>query len=209
MIFVDKIERAKKLIKDSIDKYPNCCVAISFGKDSLVLLHLIREVKKDIPMFSVFSNTEFKETIDFKDEVVRDWELDCREYEFENNGNPDDCCRTPKVEKFKQALKDYDMWFSGIRCDEGITRSDFKDVEEKGGLTKVNPILLFTERDIWRYIALYKVPFNPLYKEGYRSLSCKLCSEKEQDENELEREGRWKGTCNKGGECGIHTKQLR
>ena len=43
---------------------------------------------------------------------------------------------------------------------------------------------MFTEKDIWRYLALYKIPVNPLYKKGYRSLGCKPCSHKEKSECE-------------------------
>ncbi len=211
MTFLEKIQKAESLIKNSIEKHPNCCVAISFGKDSMVLLDLIRRVKKDIPVFAVLADTEFDETLQLRDRVLKDWELNYKEYNFVNDPSKgvEDCCRTPKVEKFKEALKSYEMWFSGIRRDEGITRADFQEIEEKEGLIKVNPILCFTERDIWRYTALYNIPVNPLYKEGYRSLSCKLCSAKEIDENETERSGRWKGASCQGGECGIHTKSLR
>lgn len=109
----------------------------------------------------------------------------------------------------KEALKNYDMWFSGIRLDEGFTRNDFKHIEERGGLVKVNPILDFTEKDIWRYIALNEIKVNPIYRKGYRSLSCKRCSAPEKNELETERAGRWVGTDSEGGECGIHTKSLR
>jgi len=211
MTFSEKIEQAKLLIREYVNKYPNCCVAISFGKDSLVLFDLIRQVKKDIPVFAVLADTEFPETFQLRDEVIKKWGINYKEYNFVNDQTKkaEDCCRSLKVEKFKEALRPYNMWFSGIRRDEGITRADFQPVEERDGLYKINPILFFTEKDIWRYIALHRVPFNPLYKKGYRSLSCRLCSEKEKDENESEREGRWKGTCYAGGECGIHTKSLR
>jgi len=211
MTFRQKIRKAKKLIREYIEKYPKHTLASSFGKDSMVLLHIARQVKKDIPVFSVLADTEFPETIKFKDKVVKRWKLNYTEYHFKNDPSKgiEDCCRTPKVEKFKEALRDYDCWFSAIRRDEGITRVNFKEVEERDGLVKVNPILDFTEKDIWRYIALYRVPVNPLYKKGYRSLSCRLCSAKEEDENEPERAGRWKGASCHGGECGIHTQSLR
>ena len=40
MNYLKKVEEAKKLIKESIDKYPKIILGSSFGKDSMVTLHL-------------------------------------------------------------------------------------------------------------------------------------------------------------------------
>ena len=85
---------------------------------------------------------------------------------------------------------------------------DYREVEVKGGLIKINPILQFTELDIWRYLAMNSIKVNPLYKKGYRSLGCEPCSIIVSD-NEPERAGRWQGTSKCGGECGIHTRILK
>ena len=211
MNFIEKQQRAKKLIKESLSKYPKNCVAVSFGKDSVVLLHLIKEVAPDIPVFAVLSNTEFDETYEYRDFLKKEWNINYVEHQFKNDrqNGAEDCCRSKKVETFKKALKDYDCWFSGIRRDEGFTREDFEEVDCRGKLVKVNPILHFTEKDIWRYLALHEIRVNPIYKKGYRSLSCKHCSVPEEHEDEVERAGRWKGSKAEGSECGIHTQKLK
>jgi phosphoadenosine phosphosulfate reductase len=99
-------------------------------------------------------------------------------------------------------------WVTGLRCTEGKTRTEFKEVEERDkGLLKLNPILLWKEREIWQYLALYEVKVNPLYKLGYRSLGCLPCTKITNEEDE--RAGRWVGTSKMGGECGIHTRPLK
>ena len=207
MRYLQKIEDAKKLIKESIEKYPKICLGCSFGKDSMVTLHLVLSIDPKIPVFSVMADTEFKETYEFAKDMVKKYDLNYTEYVFSQDGKK--CCGAPKVEKTKEALAQYDAWISGVRRTEGITRSDFQPSEEKNGLVKINPILDFTELDIWRYLAVNGIPVNPKYKEGYRSLGCSLCSFPEEDETETERAGRWKGTENACGECGIHTHALR
>jgi phosphoadenosine phosphosulfate reductase len=207
MRYLQKIEDAKQLIRESVKKYPKICVGCSFGKDSMVTLHLVLSVYPEIPVFSVMADTEFKETYDFAKEIVAKYHLNYTEHIFSQDG--DKCCGAPKVATTKEALAPYDAWISGVRRTEGITRADFQPSEEKNGLVKINPILDFTELDIWRYIALNQIPVNPKYKEGYRSLGCSLCSFPEEDEAESERAGRWKGTENACGECGIHTHALR
>lgn len=208
MNYLEKIGGAKRLIRESIYKYPNICLGCSFGKDSMATLHLVLSVAPDIPVFSVMANTEFPETYEFAKSVAAQYGLDYTEHVFHQEEG-EKCCGRPKVEKTKQALKSYDAWISGVRKTEGITRADFEPIEERNGLVKINPILDFTELDIWRYLALNKIPINPVYQRGYRSLGCKLCSFPEEDESETERAGRWKGTENACGECGIHTQPLR
>lgn len=94
--------------------------------------------------------------------------------------------------------------FQGLRWDEQPARKNDRYVEEvmKAHLipahTRFRPILHFTERDIWDTILYFKIPYCPLYKQGYRSLGARTTSIKtsdipawEQDlENTVERAGR-------------------
>ncbi len=208
MNFLQKLENAQNLIKDSIKKYPKIALGCSFGKDSMVLLHLTLSIKPDILVFTLLSNTEFPETYAFIKDMVIKYHLNYTEYSF-NQREGEKCCGKPKVEMAKLALKDYDAWISGVRKTEGITRANFELVEKKDGLVKINPILDFAEVDIWRYLALHLIPVNPMYTKGYRSLGCSRCSFPEENECETERAGRWKGTPDACGECGIHTHSLR
>jgi phosphoadenosine phosphosulfate reductase len=210
MNFIQKVQDAKDLIRETTLVYPTICVGCSFGKDSLVTLHIVRSVFPNIPVVSILADTEFQETYDFAQRMEKEWGLNLKTHIFTQEG--DDvalCCGTPKIEMTKQALLPYEAWISGVRRTEGITRANFEPVEEKNGLTKINPILDFTELDVWRYTALNNIPINPKYQEGYRSLGCARCSFPEEDENESERSGRWKGTIKVCGECGIHTTALR
>lgn len=208
MNYSQKVENAHKLIRESIQKHPKICLGSSFGKDSMVLLHLTLSIFPNIPVFALLSNTEFPETYEFIRTVVIAYHLNYTEYSYKQKEG-EKCCGAPKVEAAKIALKNYDAWLSGVRKTEGITRANFHYVEDKNGLVKINPILDFTEIDIWRYLALNQIPINPIYKKGYRSLSCSRCSSPEVDETETEREGRWKGTPDHRGECGIHTHSLK
>lgn len=208
MNYLQKIENAKRLIKQASKDHPSICLGCSFGKDSMVTLDLVLSVKPDIPVFAIMATTEFPETYNFAAGVASQYRLNYTEYVFAQEKG-EKCCGRPKVQKTKEALRRYDAWISGVRKTEGITRSDFEPVEEKNGLVKINPILEFTELDIWRYLALNHIPINPMYRLGYRSLGCSLCSFPEEDECETERAGRWKGTENACGECGIHTQSLR
>ncbi|MDP2664938.1 MAG: phosphoadenosine phosphosulfate reductase family protein, partial [bacterium] len=120
MTFLKKVQNAKDLIKEYTERFPKHAVALSFGKDSMVLVHLMKEANPQVPVFAVISDTEFPETLALRDKVVKDWDLNYKEYVFQNDPvkGREDCCRTPKVATFKEAVKDLDCWFSGIRKDE-------------------------------------------------------------------------------------------
>ena len=120
--------------------------------------------------------------------------------------DPNECCQLLKVEPTKVAVSDLDAWITGLRNTEGQTRVDYQEIEHKGGLIKVNPILTFTETDVWKYMATRGIEPHPWYSLDYRSLGCAPCSA---PGGELERDGRWQNTGKIGGECGIHTQILK
>lgn len=214
--FKEKVDRSLQLIKEAYKKYgEGLVVANSLGKDSVVVWDLAKKVNPKIRGFIVTTRFKPEETKKFmKEEVAKFPELKV----FENNAkipnelyktDPDKCCDILKVEPTRRAVGEMKVscWVTGLRCTEGRTRTDFKEVEERDkGLVKLNPILIWKEREIWQYLALYEVPVNPLYKQGYRSLGCKPCTHISSDDDE--RAGRWIGTSKCGGECGIHTRPL-
>lgn len=213
MRYAEKEARALDLIASAVHRWPKIVLGCSFGKDSMVTLHLVRRVAHSIPVFSVMADTEFSETYAFAQLVTVSYSLAYKQYDFVQpmaaRRNPVQCCAEEKVAATKAALVGYDAWISGVRSAEGISRAAFAPIEERGGLVKVNPVLDFTELDIWRYTGLHALPVHPRYRMGYRSLGCAICSVPEGDESETERAGRWPGTARSGGECGIHTETLR
>ena len=215
--FAEKVERSLHLIREAYEQYGDrLVVANSLGKDSCVVWHLVKRVSPDIRGFIVTTRFKPAETVQFmEEEVARHPELSV----FRNDepipnelykDHPDLCCDLLKVKPTRQAIEEMDVecWVTGLRCTEGRTRTDFQEVEERDkGLIKLNPILIWYEREVWQYLALHSVPVNPLYAEGYRSLGCGPCTHISTSPDE--RAGRWIGTSKCGGECGIHTRPLK
>ncbi len=215
--FKEKVGRSLAIIKEAYEKYGDgLVVANSLGKDSVAVWDLAKRVNSKIRGFIVTTRFKPKETVEFmKQEVARYPELKVYKNDSEipdklYETNPDRCCDILKVEPVKRAVKEMNVtcWVTGLRCTEGRTRTDFKEVEERDkGLIKLNPILIWKEREVWQYLALNGVKVNPLYAEGYRSLGCAPCTKITNEEDE--RAGRWIGTSKCGGECGIHTRPLK
>ena len=128
--------------------------------------------------------------------------------------NPDECCKLLKVEPTRVAVENLDAWITGLRNTEGWIRENYEEVEHKGGIVKYNPILTFTEEEIFGYLEDNNISLHPWYTmefadgKKYRSLGCEPCT-RPIFPDELERAGRWQGTSKCGGECGIHTKILK
>ena len=215
--YAEKVDRSLSLIREAYETWGDrLAVANSLGKDSVVVWHLAQQVSPDIRGFIVTTRFKPKETVEFmKEEVGRYPELKVywsdepvpdKLYETD----PERCCEILKVGPTRRAIEKMDVacWVTGLRCTEGRTRTDFQEVEERDkGLIKLNPILIWHEREIWQYLAINRVPVNPLYAKGYRSLGCEPCTRITASPDE--RAGRWLGTSKCGGECGIHTRPLK
>ncbi len=215
--FRQKVDRSLGLIREAWEEYGDrLTVANSLGKDSVAVWHLAKQVAPEIGGFVVTTRFKPAETVRFMHETVAvypelavyssDEAIPHRLYETD----PDACCDILKVEPTRRAINELgvECWVTGLRCTEGRTRTDFQEIEERDrGLIKLNPILIWYEREVWQYLALYSVPVNPLYTEGYRSLGCSPCTRISQGADE--RAGRWAGTSKCGGECGIHTRPLK
>lgn len=215
--FKEKIDRSLALIKEAYQEYGDGLVlANSLGKDSVAVWDLAKKVSPKIRGFIITTRFKPKETIQFMKEMVSQYpELKVFKNEEEipdklYQTDPDRCCYFLKVLPTRWAVEQMKIkcWITGLRCTEGRTRTDFKEVEERDeGLIKLNPILIWKEREVWQYLSLNNVKVNPLYAKGYRSLGCEPCSTITSGGDE--RAGRWIGTSKRGGECGIHTRPLK
>jgi phosphoadenosine phosphosulfate reductase len=215
--FKDKVERSLGLIKEAYEKYgDSLIVANSLGKDSCAVWDLAKKVNPEIRGFIVTTRYKPKETVQsMKETIARYPELKVyqNDEEIEDNlyqTDPDRCCDILKVQPTRRAILEMGAkcWVTGLRSTEGRTRTDYGEVEERDiGLVKLNPILIWKEREVWQYLAINRVKVNPLYRQGYRSLGCLPCTRITNEEDE--RAGRWADTLKRGGECGIHTKPIK
>lgn len=214
--FKEKVKRSLILIRDARQKYgDSLVVANSLGKDSMAVWHLAMRIDPEIKGFIVTTRFKPRQTVSFMESLVKKYpnlqifKNDCLIPDELYKTDPDKCCEWLKVIPTRQAIKEMNVkcWVTGLRCTEGRTRTDYAETEERDpGLIKLNPILLWTEREVWQYLALNKVDVNPIYEEGYRSTGCAPCTKITLDPDE--RSGRWLGTSKCGGECGIHTKPI-
>ena len=118
--------------------------------------------------------------------------------------NPDLCCALRKVAPLEEAISGHDAWVTGMRREDAPTRTDVDIVawDARRQIVKLNPIALWAQADVDRYVAEHDVFLNPLRQSGFASIGCAPCTRPVAD-GEDPRAGRWAGR-NKT-ECGLHT----
>ncbi len=117
------------------------------------------------------------------------------------------CCYVRKIEPLKRAFEGLDVWICGLRREQSVTRQNVQLVEwdEANGLIKLNPLIDFTEQQVWDYIKTNSVPYNKLHDKGFPSIGCQPCTRAIQPGEDI-RAGRWWWENPEQKECGLHKR---
>jgi len=191
-------------------------IVSSFGADSSVLLHMVSEVDKDLPVYFLETGKHFPETLEYVETLKQHLGLtnvialhpDAKDVErFDPKGNlwetdPDSCCHIRKTEPLDATVKGFGGWITGRKRFQTSERGVLPHFElTSDDRIKVNPLAYFSDADITTYKLKYGLPEHPLYSRGYKSIGCAPCTSVVA-EGEDPRAGRWRGLNKK--ECGIH-----
>jgi phosphoadenosine phosphosulfate reductase len=202
---------ALDLIAQELDKAATPCVTSSFQADCVVLVHMLRQYRPDIPVLFLDTVHHFDETYRYRDRMAAAWNLNLVTLRAAEPSpglwreSTQACCGRHKVEPLFAALRNYDTWFTGLRRDQSASRAGLQDVEpfsvgEGVMLRKISPLARWSTADVWRYAKAHDIPLLPLYDRGYTSIGCEPCTSLPLDGSN-ERSGRWGG---QKLECGIH-----
>jgi phosphoadenosine phosphosulfate reductase len=194
------------------------CFTCSFQAEDVVVLHLLRQVQADIPVLFLDTGYHFPGILEYRDRLVDSWQINLvsisadlsREQREQRFGplhviDPGECCRMRKVEPLFRALRDYAVWFTGLRREQSPTRARLEWVEtarlpDGHCLRKVSPLAMWYRKEVWSYLRANEIPHAPLYDEGYESIGCAPCTTPPTDPGNV-RSGRCGGAKL---ECGIH-----
>lgn len=219
------VEGANLSIRQALERSRTPAVTCSMQLGGLILLHLLRQYTKDIPVIFVDTGYHFPETLALRDEVAAAWDLNLIVATSEMSlpqhesllgtlyvSNPDGCCDLRKVAPADRALDGHDTWFAAVRSSQSDYRSRIQPVEEHclstgSNITKIHPLLEWTWADVVAYSEIHEVPRHPLYDRGYTSIGCAPCTSPTLGDGD-DRSGRWENGGTKT-ECGLHIRSVR
>jgi phosphoadenosine phosphosulfate reductase len=197
--FEEKVEKSKEILKEALERFEKIAVAWTTGKDSTVILGLLKELygRIELPVLFFDTTVKFRETYEYRDRVAREWGLDLIVVKpeipegFKIARDKEECCRVLKVLPAKEKIRELGLEavVTGIRWDEHEARAGEEYFSEREDHVRVHPLLHWSEGDVWRYLREKNIPVNPLYAKGYRSLGCKPCT-KPAPKGGAERSGR-------------------
>jgi phosphoadenosine phosphosulfate reductase len=184
----------------------------SFGTSSALLLHMVSRVRPTQKVYFINTQFHFAETLSYKKQLTALLKLRIEEvgptahlHELAAHNHlwekhHDTCCYLNKVLPLEPLKARHKVWISGLMSYQTSQRSKlhvFEDADLGEKIWKFSPILDMTEAECQQYKQKHQLPPHPLECQGYGSVGCVHCTEKDAGRN-----GRWKGTGKT--ECGLH-----
>jgi phosphoadenosine phosphosulfate reductase len=226
--FEAKLAETKALLQSAAADFAPITQASSLGAEDVVITHLINSLELDIPVFVLETGMLHQQTLDLLERTRATSRAPVNVYRPVNEaviqfvareGNEPmyksielrkACCHIRKVEPLERALAGQRAWITGLRREQSNARAevpltDTSD-EPKTGRVKFNPLANWTWGDVWHYISVNKVDYNPLHDEFYPSIGCAPCT-RAISLGEDFRAGRWWWEDEAAKECGLHVKK--
>lgn len=222
-----RIEQVVAVLTETFRDFAPVTFANSLGAEDMVLTDIIDRYQLDIDMFSLDTGRLPQETYDLMQVVRERYKTPLRIY-FPNvkqveayvaehgvNGFYDSielrkaCCHIRKVEPLRRALQGKRAWITGIRSEQASTRSNLKvsayDMDNR--MQKINPLLEWSNAEVWEYLKHYDVPYNKLHDKFYPSIGCAPCTRAITPGEDI-RSGRWWWEAPETKECGLHSGKV-
>lgn len=200
-------------------------LASSLGAEDQVLSDMLLKTNREVSIFTLDTGRLHQETYDVISAVRKKYNYSVEllfpkreEIEkmvntkgpnlfYESIENRKECCFVRKVQPLRKKLATLDAWICGLRRDQSPDRSAVKVIEwdEGNQLIKINPLLEWSEEDVWNYIRENDVPHNTLHDKGFPSIGCAPCTRAVKPGEDF-RAGRWYWETEAVKECGLHWK---
>jgi len=222
MGLVKKTNELKSYLKEIELIQSPSAFACSFGAEDMVLLDAIACHARKIEVFTLDTGRLPEETQTLFEAVREKYPITIRTYFpdatavqawIEQNGpnafyksvsQRQQCCHIRKVEPLQRALARKKSWITGLRREQSASRQGLErqSWDDANSLTKINPLLDWTNDDVWAYIKANNVPYNALHDKGYPSIGCAPCTRPIRPGEDI-RSGRWWWETSSK-ECGLH-----
>lgn len=190
----------------------------SFGAQAAVSLHMVTRQRPQIPVVLIDTGYLFPETYRFVDELTERLTLNLKVYQSplsparmearhgllwqQGVSGIDEYNRMRKVEPMQRALDELGAgsWIAGLRRQQSRSRAAIDFLEQRHGRWKLHPLADWSDRDIGQYLGRHRLPYHPLWDQGYVSVGDRHTSRRWEPGMDPE-ETRFFGLKR---ECGLH-----
>lgn len=199
--------------------------ASSLGAEDQVITEMIAGIDKSVQIFTLDTGRLFPETYETLERTTSRYGMPIEVFFpnaehiegmvrsrginlfYETVENRKMCCHIRKIEPLTRAFAGKEAWICGLRREQSVTRQDMKMVEwdEQNKLVKINPLIDWSEEQVWDYIKEKNIPYNKLHDQGFPSIGCQPCTRAIESGEDV-RAGRWWWESPQNKECGLHKK---
>lgn len=222
--FEAKLAETQKLLIQAASEFTPLKQASSLGAEDVVITHLIHSLELDIPVFVLETGALHAETLALLERTQAQSRLPVEVYrpvpeqvvQFVAREGKDAmyrsielrkaCCGIRKMEPLARALAGQKAWITGLRREQSNARAEVPLVDTSEARIKLNPLADWTLGDVWHYIRLNRVDYNPLHDQFFPSIGCAPCT-RAISLGEDFRAGRWWWESESAKECGLHVKR--
>ncbi len=196
--------------------------ASSLGAEDVVVSHLINTLALDAGIFVLQTGQLHDETLALLEQLKHTSRAPITVYEpvieavvqfvaregkdamFRSVALRKACCGIRKVEPLARALEGKTAWITGLRREQSGARADVPMLDLSDPMrAKLNPLADWTWGDVWHYIALHELAYNPLHDQFFPSIGCAPCTRAISLGEDI-RAGRWWWEEQNAKECGLH-----
>lgn len=198
----------------------------SLGLEDQVLTDMVVKIAPETRIFTLDTGRLFYETYELIEKTCLRYKIKMEVYSpdqqeveqmvqqkginlfYQSVENRKECCHIRKINPLKRAFAGSDVWICGLRREQSVTRTDNKLIEwdEANQMIKLNPLIDWTEQQVWDYIKQNNVPYNSLHDKGYPSIGCQPCTRAIFPGEDV-RAGRWWWESPESKECGLHNRK--
>jgi phosphoadenosine phosphosulfate reductase len=207
---------AENVLAGVLAEFPGeVAMVSSFGAEAAVLLKMVADLDRDLPVLMIDSLLLFEETLEYQRslsqhlglrnvQLLKPLDVELARLDPDDTlhqRNTDLCCEIRKVLPLDRALRRWPVSITGRKRFQSSTRAALDVFEQDGARLKVNPLATWSAQDLRAYMDRHDLPRHPLVARGFKSIGCWPCTTPVA-EGEDERAGRWRGS--EKVECGIH-----
>ena len=221
--FEARVEHALSVLRAAASEHAGCIVqATSLGAEDMVVTDLIARHRLDIAVGTLQTGRLHAETLAMLPRIEARYGLAVEVVEpepeavvrflrrhgehamFESVALRKACCALRKLEPLARLLDGRSAWVTGLRREQSAGRSGvpFRETDA-GGRSKFNPLADWTLADVWHYVDVFDVPYNPLHDRFFPSIGCAPCTRAVAAGEDV-RAGRWWWEASGAQECGLH-----